>query len=191
MLSYGEWYNAYVAGRPGEPPKKMMGDWPQLAYNQYVARTQQGEAQAQTNQLAQQTSQLAQQTASIQAGNQQQVDQLKASFDAQIKTISDSSLSAIDALNRLRIQDQQAYQSNYDLLNKSFQDQQAAYISAQQRASNLQNAYVPPPNPTAMAPVLASNRRGIVGTNSANMLSSLQIISGQRTQQSQAGLQVP
>jgi hypothetical protein len=190
MLTYGEWYSQYVAGRPGEPPKKMMGDWPQLAYNQYVARNQQAEAQAQTNQLTQQTAQLAQQTATIQAGNQQQVDQLRSAFDAQIKAISESSLTAIDKLNQLRIQDQQAYQSNYDLLNKSMQDQQAAYITAQQKASNLQNAYVPPPNPTAMAPVLAASRRGIVGTNSANMLSNLQIVSGKRTQPTQAGLQI-
>lgn len=189
MLSYADWYNAYVAGRPGEPPKKMMGDWPQVAYNQYVARTQQGEAQAQTQQLTQQTAQLAQQTAQIQASNQNQVAALQSGFDAQIKSVSDASQKAIEQLNALRIQDQQAYQANYDLLNQSFQQQQAAYISQQQKAANMANAYIPPPNPTAQAPVMGATRRGVIGTNSANMLSNLQIVN-RKTPSDTAGLQI-
>ena len=81
-------------------------------------------------------------------------------------------------------------ESQNKTLSESLIAAQAETKAQQERAINLASARIPTPNPVAAAPVLASQRRSVVGNSSSNMLSNLQILSTPGKGNSLAGLQI-
>jgi len=81
-------------------------------------------------------------------------------------------------------------ESQNKTLSESLIAAQAETKAQQERAINLASARIPTPNPVATAPVLASQRRSVVGNSSSNMLSNLQILSTPGKGNSLAGLQI-
>lgn len=110
------------------------------------------------------TGSLSQNQQAFQVQAQQQSDDFNQRFgllETQNKTLSDSLIAA-----------------------------QAETKAQQERAINLASARIPTPNPVAAAPVLAGQRRSVVGNSASNMLSNLQILSTPGKGNSLAGLQI-
>ena len=113
--------------------------------------------------------------------------------DEKISGITDEYTAELDGLS-LQIQELGSINDNWAAANAFMQDQMlaanAARDLAEQRASNMRNAFVPNANPTALSVLYGDNRKG-GRRQQDNQLSDLSILSGLGTNSNPlAGLQL-
>ena len=113
--------------------------------------------------------------------------------DDRLQEVSDEYTAELDGLN-LRIDDLGSINDNWAAANAFMQEQMlsanAARDLAEQRASNMRNAFVPNANPTALSVLYGDNRKG-GRRQQDNQLSDLSILSGLGTNSNPlAGLQL-
>ena len=113
--------------------------------------------------------------------------------DEKISGITDEYTAELDGLS-LQIQELGSINDNWAAANAFMQEQMlsanAARDLAEQRASNMRNAFVPNANPTALSVLYGDNRKG-GRRQQDNQLSDLSILSGLGTNSNPlAGLQL-
>ena len=135
-------------------------------------------AQEQTSAYNQRTDALTSQLEALRIQNQESIASITSGYEQQLAQSSANSQKQIASLNDLIIQNQNAFQQQYDALESQRVAAEAAYEEQKRVSTNLANAYVPESQATATAPTLG----GTAALNTKrkakdNELSSLSIVS--------------
>lgn len=160
----------------------------------YSAGIQQQQQQAQAMQITQsmneRTAALERQIAESTAANQATVEKITSGFQGQLAATNQGYQSLLDQLGGMQIGYQNKMQETISGIQGMIGQQQQQYQDQLAKSANLARASVPTPAPSAMAPTIGRQRKGVVGENASNMLANLQIFGRSAKSNPLAGLQI-